>query len=429
MREISFDWKYPEIFHPVFDFTGRYILLTGGRDSGKSWFVGHKLLDRCLYDKRDVICAREHQDSIEKSSYKLLTKIIKKYSLPYRIKREEIISETTGASFVFVGLSDLTADNIKSFEGYSDVWLEEAQKISAKSWEYLDPTIRQSDAQIFITMNPDVTYDRHPITSELTTFFKHKTLHIHSTVYDNPFADADSLERAELTKINKPEDWRRIWLGIPDNNMGNLIVKGFSREQNVRPLFYQPKLDLHISCDFNYDPMCWCILHKDQNKLYCFDELVKEHTSTAQCAEELIKKYPDHIGNIIINGDAAGNQKNCAFTKPGMTNYLILKNALERHYHRRVELRVHKANPHIVRRFEAFNNLVKRYDGEICFYIDDRCKWTLYNIENAKYIEGTNKVDVPTPNDIKKDPQKKFLIHPLDALTYPAEYYFPIKKD
>ncbi len=27
----------------------------------------------------------------------------------------------------------------------------------------------------------------------------------------------------------------------------------------------------------------------------------------------------------------------------------------------------------------------------------------------------------------KKDPKKKFLIHPLDAVTYPAEYYHPIK--
>ena len=133
MSEINFNYKYPEIFEPVFNFSGRYILLTGGRDSGKSWVTGHKLLENGLYTKRDVICAREHQDSIEKSSYKLLTNIVKKYNLPYKITKEEIISLTTGASFVFVGLSDITADNIKSYEGYADVWLEEAQNISKKS--------------------------------------------------------------------------------------------------------------------------------------------------------------------------------------------------------------------------------------------------------------------------------------------------------
>ena len=30
-------------------------------------------------------------------------------------------------------------------------------------------------------------------------------------------------------------------------------------------------------------------------------------------------------------------------------------------------------------------------------------------------------------NDIKKDPKKKFLIHPLDAISYPTEFYWAIK--
>jgi len=426
LNEISFDYKYPEIFEPIFSFQGRYILLTGGRDSGKSWTVGHKLLEDGLYKKHDVICAREHQISIEKSSYKLLTNIIKKYDLPYRITKDEIISEVTGSSFVFIGLSDVTADNVKSYEDYHTVWIEEGQSISKLSWENLDPTIRRDDAQIYITMNPKVPYDKHPITSELTTYFKHKTLHIHSTIYDNPFADTDSLERAELTKINKPDDYKRIWLGIADGSNDNNIVKGFTKE-NIRPLFYQPEMDLHISCDFNYDPMCWVLFHKTQNKIYCFDELVKERTSTLECIRELIKRYPNHKGDIIINGDAAGSQRNCAFSNPDMTNFKIIQRELQNYYHKRVDLKIHKANPHVIKRHEAFNNLIKRYDGEICFYIDERCKWTIYNIENAKYKEGTSIVDEPTPNDIKKDPEKKFLIHPLDAVSYPAEYYFPIR--
>ena len=80
-----------------------------------------------------------------------------------------------------------------------------------------------------------------------------------------------------------------------------------------------------------------------------------------------------------------------------------------------------------IRRFEAFNNLVKRYDGEICFFIDPKCKWTLFNIENAKFKEGTKEVDEPTIAAIQKDPKLKFMIHPLDAVTYPAEYYWAIQ--
>ena len=424
--QINYNWKYGKIFEPVIDFKGRYIALTGGRASGKSWFMAQLFLEKLLYEKKDLLCAREHQNSISESNYKLFTNIINKYNLPFEIQSTKIISKTTGAKIVFVGLSDVTADNIKSYEDFKFVWLEEAQKISAKSWEILNPTIRAEGSQIIITMNPEVPHDKHPIMSELLTVFKDETLHIHANYYDNPFVSKDIIKMAELCKVHKPDDYERIWLGIPDENRGNKIVKGFTND-NVRILHYQPDLDLHISCDFNYDPMCWVFMHKDNNKLYCFDELVEEQTSTRICAREVIRRYPNHQGNIILNGDAAGQQHNCMQSNPDLTNFLIIKKELEDYYQKRVKIEIRKANPHKVKRFEAFNNLVRRYDGEVCFYISSNCKWTLYNIYNACYKEGTREVDEPTPNAIKKDPNKKFMIHPLDAVTYPAEYYYPIQ--
>lgn len=423
---IEYDWQYGKIFRPVFSWQGRYIALTGGRSSGKSWFLAHYFLDRLLDEKSDLLCAREHQNSIAESNYKLFKNIITKYGLPYEIQSNKIISKTTGATIVFIGLSDITADNVKSFEDFKLVWLEEAQKISAKSWETLNPTIRTENAQIYLTMNPDVPHEKHPIMSELLGIYKDDTLHIHANYDSNPFVSKDIIKMAELTKEHKPEDYERIWLGIPDPMNNNNIVKGFS-DKNITHLTYQKDMDLHISCDFNYDPMCWVMFHKTQNKIFVFDELIEEHTSTQICAHKIIDRYPDHKGAIIINGDAAGNQHNCMQSNPDMTNFKIIQRELERYYNRRVDIKVHRGNPHKVRRFEAFNNLVKRYDGEICFYIDERCKWTIYNIENAKYKEGTREVDEPTVAAIQKDPKKKFLIHPLDAVTYPAEYYFPIR--
>lgn len=423
---IEYNWQYGKIFKPVFSFKKRYIALTGGRSSGKSWFLAHYFLDRLLDEKSDLLCAREHQNSIAESNYKLFKNIITKYNLPYEVQSNKIISKTTGATIVFIGLSDITADNVKSFEDFKLVWLEEAQKISAKSWETLNPTIRTDNAQIYLTMNPEVPHSKHPIMSELLGIYKDDTLHIHANYDNNPFVSKDIVKMAELTKVHKPDDYERIWLGIPDGGNNNNIVKGFTKD-NITHLTYQKDMDLHISCDFNYDPMCWVMFHKTQNKIFVFDELIEEHTSTQICAHKIIDRYPDHKGEIIINGDAAGNQHNCMQSNPDMTNFKIIQRELERYYNKRVDIKVHRGNPHKVRRFEAFNNLVKRYDGEICFFIDERCKWTIYNIENAKYKEGTREVDEPTVAEIQKDPKKKFLIHPLDAVTYPAEYYFPIK--
>lgn len=423
---INYDWKYSSVFEPVFNWKGRYIALTGGRASGKSYFLAHYLLELLMYRKIDLLCAREHQNSISESNYKLFTNIINKYKLPYDIQATKIKSKITGSTIVFIGLSDITADNVKSYEDFKLVWLEEAQKISKKSWENLNPTIRAKGSQIYLSMNPETTHEKHPIMSELLSIFKEQTLHIHANYYDNPFVSEDIIQMAELTKANKPEDYKKIWLGQPDSSMGNLIVKGFTKD-NIRPLFYREKLDLHISCDFNYDPMCWVMFHKDQNKMYVFDELIEEHTSTLICAQKLIERYPNHTGNIILNGDAAGMQRNCAHTNPDMTNFFIIKRELENYYKRSVDLRIRKGNPHKIKRFEAFNNMIKRYDGEICFYIDPRCKWTIYNLENAKFKEGTREVDEPTPAQIQKNKELKFLIHPLDAVSYGAEYYFPIR--
>jgi PBSX family phage terminase large subunit len=423
---IKFDWKYPAIFEPVFNWQGRYIALTGGRASGKSWYMAHFYLEKLMHEKADLLCAREHQNSISESNYKLFINIINKYGLPFEIQSTKIKSKITGATIVFIGLSDVTADNVKSYEDFKYVWLEEAQKISEKSWENLNPTIRKEGAQISITMNPDCPHEKHPIMRELTGVFAEQTLHIHANYYNNPFVAKDIITMAELTKKNRPDDYKRIWEGIADESISNNIVKGFTKD-NIRPIFYQKDLDLHISCDFNYDPMCWVFFHKTQNKMYVFDELIEEATSTLLCARKVTEMFPDHKGNIIINGDAAGSQRNCAHSNPDMTNFKILKRELERYYNRPVDLKVRRGNPHKVKRFEAFNNMVKRYDGEICFYISDNCKWTIYNIENAKFKEGTREVDEPTVHDIKKDPKKKFLIHPLDAVSYPAEYYWQIK--
>jgi PBSX family phage terminase large subunit len=425
-QTINYNWEYSSIFEPVLTWDKRYISLTGGRASGKSWFIAHYILEKLLYKKIDVLCAREHQNSIADSNYKLFVNIIKKYSLPYDIQATKIISKITGSVMAFIGLSDITADNIKSYEDFTLVWLEEAQKISAKSWENLNPTIRTNGSQIIISMNPDCPHEKHPIMSELLGMYKEDTLHIHANYYDNPFVSKDIIKQAELTKVHKPDEYKRVWLGEPDGSLTNNIVKGFTKE-HIRPIFYQKELDLHISCDFNYDPMCWVFFHKTQNKIYVFDELIEEATSTLLCAKKVIDKFKDHKGEIIINGDAAGNQHNCMQSNPDMTNFKILKRELENHFNKPIKLDVRRGNPHKVKRFEAFNNLVKRYDGEICFYISDNCKWTIYNLENAKYKEGTREVDEPTVNDIKKDRNKKFLIHPLDAVTYPAEYYFPIK--
>ena len=423
-RTINYDWKYPQIFEPVLSFKGRYIALTGGRSSGKSWVIAHKILEDLTYRKLDVLCAREHQNSIEQSNKKLFEKIIKQYSLPYEIQNTKIISKTTGSQIVFVGLSDITADNIKSYEDFKLVWLEEAQKISQKSWDILNPTIRAEGSQIILTMNPEVPHSKHPIMSELLTIFKDETLHIHANYYDNPFCSKDIVKIAELTKQHKPDEYNHIWLGIPRDESVNNVVKGFT-EDNVKPITYQPNMPLHLTWDFNVDPMSCILAHKTADKVFFFDEFILENASTEQTIKEVIKAYPDHKASIIINGDASGDNRS---TQSEWSNYVIIRNALRSHYkHNNIHVHLRPFNPRIKNRIAAFNAKVLSYDGKRCLFVDPKCEKLLYNIYNLKYKTGTDIVDVPTYSQIKSDNSLKFLEHPFDAGSYLVEYYFPIK--
>ena len=164
---------------------------------------------------------------------------------------------------------------------------------------------------------------------------------------------------------------------------------------------------------------------KDNEDVYFFDEIVLENTSTQQCIEEFIRRYPNHKSEIIINGDASGDNRS---TQSEYTNYAIIKNALKTHGYENVKFKLRNYNPPILNRISAFNARVKNSNGERHLFVDPtRCKWILYNIYNLSFKEGTSIVDVPTHNQIKASRESKFLEHPFDAISYLVEYYWRLR--
>lgn len=225
----------------------------------------------------------------------------------------------------------------------------------------------------------------------------------------------------ELKKIYDEQYYRIFVLAENGEANTNLVVKGFS-DANVKEIAYQPEMDLHISCDFNVDPMCWVLAHKTEDKVFYFDELAIENTTTAAACDEFCRRYPNHKGKIIVNGDASGDNRSCTSE---YTNYVIIKKKLLQ-YGYDVEIRIKAYNPPIKSRIAAFNAKVKNADGSICLYVDKKCEKLLYNIYNLRYKEGTSKIDIPTYQQIKQSKELKFLSHPMDAASYLVDFYWPI---
>jgi len=225
----------------------------------------------------------------------------------------------------------------------------------------------------------------------------------------------------ELKKLYDEEYYNIFVLAQNGNYNKGLVVKDFSAE-NIKDIKYQPEMDMYISCDFNVDPMCWVIAHKTDDKVFYFDEIAMENTTTAKACEEICRRYPNHKGKIIINGDASGDNRSCTSE---YTNYVIIKKKfLQFGYD--VDICIKAFNPPIKNRIMAFNAKVRSANGEVCLFIDKKCEKLLYNIYNLRYKEGSSRIDIPTYSQIKQSKELKFLSHPIDAASYLVDFYWPI---
>ena len=138
----------------------RYKVAYGGRGSGKSWAFAMMLLLEGAKEPHRILCAREVQKSLKDSVHQLLTDQIVLMGLQdfYEITESEIRGKN-GTLFVFAGLKSNSVATIKSFEGVTRCWVEEAQSVSKRSWDILIPTIRAPNSEIWITFNPELEQD------------------------------------------------------------------------------------------------------------------------------------------------------------------------------------------------------------------------------------------------------------------------------
>jgi len=200
----------------------RYIFIKGGRSSGKSHEVANYLVDRSFSEAGlKIVGLREIQKSIDKSSKSLVDDKIKKLGLEpyYKSVQSEIRKTAFGDSglFYFQGMNDLTADNIKSLEGFKIAWFEEAQNCTRNTLKILRPTIREADSQIIFTWNPKFPEDA---VEEFCNDMRGEPdcLFIHVNYTNNPFITDVVRREVEIDQKKNPEDFNHVWLGDYDTS-------------------------------------------------------------------------------------------------------------------------------------------------------------------------------------------------------------------
>jgi len=218
--QIDFDVaKWSLLLDPKY----RYIFIKGGRMSGKSHGAADYLIERSITETDlKIVCLREFQASLDKSSKSVIDTKLKKRGLSrfYKSIEREIrkVSPRDDGNFYFIGMNDLTADSVKSLEGYKIAWFEEAQNCTENTLKTLRPTInRVEGAQLIFTWNPKFPDD--PIEKFCDEMRgEDDVLIIHVNYNQNPFLGKSSLEEIERDKIKFPHDFGHVYLGEYDTS-------------------------------------------------------------------------------------------------------------------------------------------------------------------------------------------------------------------
>ncbi len=198
--------KLGELFTPR-----RYKILFGGRGSTKSWGCARALLIQGLQEQHKVLCAREFQNSITDSVHALLSQQIELLGLEsfYEVQNTSIIGKN-GTEFIFAGLRH-NVNKIKSMEGITRCWIEEAQTVSKASWDVLVPTIRKEGSEIWITFNPELDTDETYLRFVLRPPKDSVVIKMNYT--DNPWFPEVLRQEMEDLRARDEDAYLNVWEG------------------------------------------------------------------------------------------------------------------------------------------------------------------------------------------------------------------------
>lgn len=250
-----------------------YKIAYGGRNSLKSHSFAAALLTLGIAQDLRILCAREVQKSLAQSVHQLLQDKIEAldYTDLYDVTDEAIRCRVTSTLFRFTGLSDHTAESIKSYEGFDIAWIEEAQAVSKRSRQMLFPTIfRTPKAEIWESFNPgmdtDDCWERYVINPPEGAIVVE--MNYRDAIACGWWTDEqEKLRQYDL--VYSKADYDNIWEGKPRSTVAGAIytseITDMVREQRFRPMPYDPRLPVHCIWDLGWnDRMVLVMVQKPQ---------------------------------------------------------------------------------------------------------------------------------------------------------------------
>jgi phage terminase large subunit len=292
-------WQFPAklgfLFEPC-----RTKVAHGGRGGSKSWGFARALLLEGADHVERVLCTREVQNSIKDSVHQLLKDQIDSLGLGgfYTATRDEIVGKN-GTRFLFSGLSNQTTDSLKSYEGVTKCWVEEAHGVTRRSWDVLIPTIRAENSEIWISLNPELDTDETWVRFCESPQPDSKVVQINWQ--DNPWFPAvlekerqEFLRQVALGKRTQ-DDYDNIWEGKCRAAVVGAIysaeVSALKLEGRYCRIPHDPMLPVHTVWDLGWnDSMVVGMWQKSPMGLMLIDSIITSHTKYSEIVADLDKR-------------------------------------------------------------------------------------------------------------------------------------------
>ncbi len=281
-------------FVPVFRDQSRYQIIWGGAGSGKSHIVGRKLLYRMLNEshvKHNILIIRKVDRTIKKSVWTLMKNLISLWGISDEFQMNQtdrtMIWKYNGAQFMFSGLDDV--EKLKSIEGVTSIWVEEATELIQEDFEQLDLRLRGNTGalkQIILTLNP--ISDQHWIKRIFFDDPIDGCFTLKTTYLDNYFIDDEYKLVMNNKKKTNPRYYNIYALGNWGTAEGLIfqnVEQRLIKEDEIRGL------DCIQGLDFGYtnDPTAFNESYIDtrNKRLFIYDGFYEKGLSNEAIADKI----------------------------------------------------------------------------------------------------------------------------------------------
>lgn len=312
----------------IFDWDYREYLCVGGYGSSKSYHIVLKLILKAFEEKRKILVVREVYDTIRESCFDLFLEILEDLDLlehnsnrkqskkvRYRTSPMQLIFPN-GSKVIFKGMDK--PGKLKSINGVSIVWLEEASEVKYAGYKELKGRLRHptlslhfilstnpvgtenwvyqhffkrtnDDGSVTVILDDQRLYKKH-------TIVKNGVYYHHSVVDDNLFVPKSYVKTLDEMQNYDPDLYRVARLGQFGLN-GIRVLPQFkvadSHAEVMRAVQGIPSKLKFTGFDFGFETSYNAVVRMavdDREKvLYIYWEYYKNHMTDDQTAAELKK--------------------------------------------------------------------------------------------------------------------------------------------